>query len=417
MPEYTHTIPSGSRIVVVVSTGPLDEKQLAKIEQNDIRMLDVMGKSQGVALEELAEIGLKPRVIYDYNDNITKGAVMDQHPAARTLVSPDLDSLLLVSSGPSINERVQVNLPDVLGMEAEEAAVKLRDAGLSPQIVHYKSSSVEKGRVSAQIPDTASLVAQPEVKSKVAWVIIGVIIAALLALGYVVSERLDLSPPPPPEQVVSHVLVPNLIGLSVDEAELELQKAGLSMGQVSTAPAEDTPQGAQPGTVIQTTPAEGEEVLAGSPVSLVLAADGTVAADMVVVPDVVGFEEAAAYAIFENVHLDISVVRGPDLNVPENFVVLQSPAAGDVVPKDSVIVVVVSTGEPLDPVQLVLADVTGMPVSRATEILQDAGLVVTLPPNQATAAGEVISQMPAAGSKVLVGSVVVLGVQTTPSAP
>ena len=186
MAEFTHTIPSGSRIVVVVSTGPLDDEARAKMESDNIHMLDVMGKSQGVALEELAEIGIKPRVIYDYNDHILKGAVMDQHPTPHVLTSPQLESLLLVSSGPSINERVEVNLPDVVGMEAEEAAEKLRDAGLSPQIVHYKSSSVQKGKVSAQIPDTASLVATPEVKSKVAWVFIGIIIVALLALGYFV---------------------------------------------------------------------------------------------------------------------------------------------------------------------------------------------------------------------------------------
>jgi len=399
--------------VVVVSTGPLDPEQRAKIERDNIHMPDVMGESQGIALEKLAEIDLKPRVIYDYNDAIAKGAVMDQHPAPDSLISPDLESLLLVSSGPSINERVQVNLPDVVGMQAEEAADKLRDAGLSPQIVHYKSSSVEEGRVSAQIPDTASLVAQPEVRSKVVWVIIGVIIAALIALGYVVSEHLDLSPPPPVEQVVAQVVVPNLIGLSEGEAEVELQKAGLTLGQVSVAPAEDTPQGAQAETVIQTMPAEGEEVLEGSPVSLVLAADlYEPAADMVIVPDVVGLEEGEIDAAFEDVDLDVSVVRGPDLEVEEDFVVLQSPVAGEEVPAESVVVVVVSTGEPLDPVLIALDDVVGMPVSQATEILQDAGLVVALPPNQGAAAGSVISQIPEGGTEVLVGSVVVLGVQT-----
>jgi beta-lactam-binding protein with PASTA domain len=411
--EFTHTIPSGSRIVVVVSTGPLDEEFRTKMENDNVHMLDVMGKSQGVALEELAEIGIKPRVIYDYNDTIVKGAVMDQHPAADVLVSPKLESLLLVSSGPSINERVQVNLPDVIGMEEEEATSKLRDAGLSPQIVHYKSSSVEKGKVSAQIPDTASLVAQPEVKSKVAWVIIVAILLALLALGYFVNERMNLTPPPPAQQVVSQVVVPNLIGLSEDEAGLELQKADLTLGQVSTAPAEDTPYGAASGTVIRTTPAEGEEVLAGSPIAIVLAADAAdEVADLVVVPDVLGLDEADAYAAFEELSLKLNIVRAPDLEVEEDKVMLQSPLGGAEVAEDSVVVVIVSTGEPPEPVVFALADVIGLPVSEATEVLQGYGLVVTLPLGNESASGTVLSQIPEAGEDVLLGSVVILGVET-----
>ncbi|MCL2379586.1 MAG: PASTA domain-containing protein [Coriobacteriia bacterium] len=414
MPEYTHTIPSGSRIIVVVSTGPLDVDRRAQLEDDNLRMLDVMGKSQGVALEELAELGLKPRVIYDYNDAITKGAVMDQHPAPDSLTSPDLESLLLVSSGPSINERVQVNLPDVVGLKEESAAAKLRDAGLSPQIVHYKSSSVEKGLVSAQIPDTASLVAQPEVKSKVTWVVIGVIIAALLALGYVVYERMDVTPPPPVEHVVSQVVVPNLIGLNEGEAEVELQKAGLVLGQVSTALAEDTPEGAYPGTVIQTIPANGEEILEGSPVSIVLAADlSAIADDVVVVPDVEGLAETEVEEAFEGLDLDLSIVRAPDLEVSEDYVIVQSPIADTEVPAGSIIVVVISTGEPVDdPVIIDVEDVVGKPVSEATEALQDLGLVVTIPLVQGTAAGTVTGQIPQAGTEVLVGSVVILQVQT-----
>ena len=416
MAEFTHTIPSGSRIVVVVSTGPLDAAHKQSMEDKDIRMLDVMGKSQGIALEELAEIGLKPRVIYDYNDSIAKGAVMAQHPAAGVLTCPDMESLLLVSSGPSINERVQVNLPDVRGLEEGEASAKLKDAGLSPQIVHYKSSSVQKGKVSAQIPNTDSLVAQPEVKSKVAWIFIAVIIAALLGLGYFIFERTNIEPPPPVEHAVSQVVVPNLIGLTEESATLELQKADLSLGQVTTASAEDTPQGAVPGTVISSTPAEGQEVVEGSPISIVLAAEAPgEAADMVLVPNTVGLSEEAVLDIFEELNLTANIVRSPDLEVPEGNVIMQSPAGEAEVIEGSIVVVVISTGEPLEPTEIELADVTGLPVSEATYELQEAGLVVTLPlmggSNEA-ALGTVEGQMPEAGRSVLLGSVVILEVET-----
>lgn len=415
MAEFVHTIPSGSRVVVVVSTGPLDEEFRTQMEIDDIRMLDVMGKSQGVALEELAEIGFKPRVIYDYNDSITKGAVMDQHPAAGLLSSPKLESLLLVSSGPSINERVQVNLPNVIGMNETEATAKLKDAGLSPQIVYYKSSSVEKGKVSAQIPDYESLVAQPEVKSKVAWIIIAVIIAALLALGYFVGGRMNITPPPPIEQAVSQVVVPNLIGLTVEEVERELQKADLVLGQAITASAEDTPHGATPGTVIETAPAEGAEITAGSPITIILAGEAPgEAADMTLVPDLAGMEEGEAIILFEELDLYVNIVRAPDLEVPVDTVIMQSPAAGTEVTLESVVVVVISTGAPSEPVLLELADVREMPVSEATYALQETGLVVTLPLGNLgneTAVGSVKAQMPEPGTEVLLGSVVILEVE------
>ncbi|MCL2403547.1 MAG: PASTA domain-containing protein [Coriobacteriia bacterium] len=414
--EFTHTIPSGSRIVVVVSTGPLDDAHRQEMEDNDIRMLDVMGKSQGVALEELAEIGLKPRVIYDYSDAVAKGAVMAQHPAADVVISLELESLLLVSSGPSINERVQVNLPDVRGKEAEEAATKLRDAGLSPQIVHYKSSSVQKGKVSAQIPNTDSLVAQPEVKSKVAWIAIAVIVAVLLGLGYFIFERTNIVPPPPVEQVVSHVVVPNLLGLDEEGARLELQKLGLTLGQVTTAYAEDTPQGAAPGTVIGSIPAEGEEVIEGSPISIVLAGEAPGdALGMTLVPDVLGLDEEEALAIFEEFNLTANIIQSPNLEVREGYVLMQSPIGHTEVAEESIVVVVISTGEPLEPEELELADVTGLPVADATEKLQEAGLVVTLPlrgGGNETVLGAVVKQMPEAGEIVLLGSVVILEVET-----
>ena len=414
MAEITHTIPSGSRVVVVVSTGPLNDECLARMEAENHKMPDVLGKSQGVALEELSEAGFKPRVIYDYNDDITKGSVMDQHPPVGKLTLPELESLLLISSGPSINERVQVNLPDVIGLDAEEAESRLKDAGLSPQIVHYKSSTVEKGKVSAQIPDTASLVAVPERKSKVIWIIIAIILVALAALGYFAFERLNVAPPPPVEQVVSQVVVPDLIGLTEEQARVELAKVSLQLGQVTTASEEDTPPGKVPGTVMTATPAAGEEVLEGSPIALILAGEeGTGVGDTIIVPDAAGMSEDEVIATFEDVNLTVSIVRSPDLDIAENDVILQSPAPGAEVAPESVVVVVLSTGEPLEPVEVALEDVLGQPVSDATEALQGAGLVVTIPVGNEMAAGVVASQIPKPGIDVLVGSVVILEVKAT----
>ena len=413
MPDLPVTIPSGSRVVVVVSKGPLDDETRAALERDNLHMPDVLGKTQGAALEALADIDLHPKVIYDYNDTIGKGSVMDQHPVAGKLISPNLESLLLISSGPALNTPVQVTLPDVVGLLADEAEEQLRGAGLSPQFVHAKSSTVEAGKVLAQIPDAASLVATPEVKSRVIWVIIALIMVVLAAIGYYVFSRNTVSAPPPVEQVVSQVLVPNLIGLSEEEAKVELQKVGLTLGAVTVAAAENTPHGAKPGTVVSTTPKEGEEIVAGSSVAIEIAADTEgVPSGEVLVPNLKGLDEVGVKKALKDTGLELSVVSGPSTSTDPGLVFLQSPLADTTVPTASVVVVVLSSGEPADTTKVTLPDVVNKPVAEATQVLQDLGVVVSLAAIGEDATGPVETQVPEAGKKVYKGGVVILRIKT-----
>ncbi|MDR1775878.1 MAG: PASTA domain-containing protein [Actinomycetes bacterium] len=407
------TVPAGSRVVVVVSTGALDADALQAIETDDLTMPDVLGMSQGAALEAVSRIRLRPRVIYDYHETLRKGSVMAQHPASGTRVSPDLESLLLVSSGPSINERVPVNLPNVVGMSESDAAARLRAAGLSPQFVHEKSATVPAGLVSAQIPDEASLAVRPKSRGWIAWLLIALLVIVLAVFGIPYLSR-SFRSQTPADQGVTQVKVPDVVGKQLDDATTAIQDAGLKVGTIVYV---EATSGKKSGTVTASTPAAGQSVAADSPVILEVVGNapadqpdnGTkVIEETATVPDVSGLTEKAARKALDAAGFKVSTIDSPSETVKSGMVITQSPAAGAAVSPKSTVVIVLSSGAPADPTTVDVPEVVGLPVADATQTLQNLGLVVKLTPDGA--AGNVTEQVPAQGSTVPKGSVVILTV-------
>jgi serine/threonine-protein kinase len=376
-----------------------------------VDMPQVLGKSQGAALEAVSNVGLHPRVIYDYSDTVRKGSVMAQHPAAGVTVSPKLESLLLISSGPALNERLPVPLPSVVGMTEGAAALELRAVRLSAQFVHEKSATVPAGHVSAQIPDRDSLVTRPKTKAWVAWLVIAVIVALLAAVGVPMLLRGgSLSAIEQAKQVT----VPEVVGLSLQKATTALEEAGLKVGTVTEVKAKS---GVKAGAVVSATPEAGQEIAAGSSVALeVAAAKGsdtptvTPAPDgELQVPDVTGLDEAAARSALRAMGLSVDAVNSPSSEVKKGLVIAQSPMPDMVAVAKSSVVLVVSSGKPTYDTTVTLPEVVGLPAGDATAKVTALGLVVKIAPENVT--GSVINQIPAANSKVLANSVVLLEVQ------
>jgi serine/threonine-protein kinase len=126
----------------------------------------------------------------------------------------------------------------------------------------------------------------------------------------------------------------------------------------------------------------------------------------VAVPKLGDLREKAALAALKKAGLQASVVTGPSPKVKKGKVLLQSPAGGVMVARDSTVVVVVSGGKPADKASVTLPDLQGHAVADATSALQSLGLVVKITPENA--AGPVSAQVPAAGNVVSKGSVVIL---------
>lgn len=219
----------------------------------------------------------------------------------------------------------------------------------------------------------------------------GLIISQKQRVGQKVRQgsRIDvvvsLGPTPVP--------VPNLSGLSEQDATNQLEGAGLKVGAISRPY-----NNARKGTVLSWT-GEGQQLPRGSTVDLVVSNGPPV----VTVPSVAQDSVAAAEASLRGQQL--GVVENDVFNntVPKGVVVGTTPAAGTTVTIGTTVTVFVSKGPDL--VQIP-PTVVGESVTAATNALQAIGLNVTGVTGNPTA--NVARTSPAAGTMVLRGSSVTL---------
>jgi hypothetical protein len=133
------------------------------------------------------------------------------------------------------------------------------------------------------------------------------------------------------------LVVPGVVGESLEDAIAELEDAGLQ-----AAVAQPPPEDLDP-VVTEQNPAEGAEVEPGSVVNLVAVARSAR------VPDVRGLGERAALNTLANVGLRGQVTeRAVSEQVPAGQVSAQDPEPQTIVPIDSVVELTVSTGPPPD---------------------------------------------------------------------
>ena len=227
------------------------------------------------------------------------------------------------------------------------------------------------------------------------------------------------------------VAVPLLIGLSPVEAERAVAGLGL---QVSIERQYYSPQIPE-GRIMSQLPLPGTKVRRGWQVRVAQSLGPT----RVTIPDVTGESEHAAELNIRRRGLDVaSMAQVQALDIPADQVLAQSPtanAAQVAAPKISLLVT--TTAEPQ---AFVMPSFAGQPLGSVNRSLQDAGFKLgnvsvvapaippaedttnpnapvapsgpasppgqAPPPAQATPASIIVSQVPAAGQKVLAGAVV-----------
>jgi beta-lactam-binding protein with PASTA domain len=205
----------------------------------------------------------------------------------------------------------------------------------------------------------------------------------------------------------SNVVVPNVVGLSLDEATAEIERAKLVAVEEQTQITKSVP----PGQVLEQTPAEGESVEKGSEIRLTV--EGS--EPLVTVPDVVKRLSEDAKQRVTDAGLVAVVVATP---VGEGFqinqVVSQKPEPDEQVPPGTSVELTVAA-QKLVPVP----DVRFNPVAIAKQKIAAAGLVAEeLTPElggSGIAPGQIKSQEPAPGIEVPEKSSVKLVVAATPT--
>jgi serine/threonine-protein kinase len=233
----------------------------------------------------------------------------------------------------------------------------------------------------------------PERESRWPWV--ALLVVALLIAGGVAAYLLTR----PVKSVV-----PRVVGQSIQTASTVIQNAGFNVSTINLTSSQPS------GTVIHQSPQPGVKADEGSTVTL------TVSSGLgnTVVPGVVNLPLAKARRALTAQHLKVgSVVPQTDSTIPAGNVINTSPQAGQSVPVNSSVEVIVSSGV----AKVQVPDVSGQSEADARSALGTAGFSVsstkqtssTVPP------GTVISQSPAGGKKVAPGSRVMIVVAQAPT--
>ncbi len=198
------------------------------------------------------------------------------------------------------------------------------------------------------------------------------------------------------------ISVPQLDGLSLDDARVKLEGVGLAAGTIHQQEHEDVPMGFVIDVIVGVGVTQLEP---GSTVDLLVSSGPTDRA----IPEVIeGLTLADAALLLNDLRLDAFEVHEFHEDVPVGDVIRFEPSSSALVPVDTLVTVVISDGPEPRPVP----EVIGLDVDEATRILQDEGFVVT--GVQGDPSRPVLATDPLAGELHEKGTAVVIATQLNP---
>ena len=346
---------SDTTTVVVPPPPPTGQRPTVQINETE----NILGDKSG-------PIG-RPDDLQRRRTGIIVGAV-----AAGIVVVIALVAALLAFSGDDVGD-ANVVMPNVVGVLLEDAVAQLEDLGLEVVTVAQENPDVEANIVWSQQPADGEL----------------------LSAGDEVSVIYNPSNTPIP--------VPQLVGLSVDQARSALLNLGLTIGTIST---QNDPV-APVDTIISSTPGFGVEVLGGATIDIVVSAGkGTNP-----VPSLDGQTASDAAATLQGDPYKFAVneiIEASD-TVEPGRVIRTSPTPGTELAPGAVVTMYVSNGR----APIKVPPVTGLTETQARAQLSARGFLVVVKeyvevPTGSANDGKVISQDPSSGVDAAVGSQVSL---------
>ncbi len=190
---------------------------------------DVVGDRERAAVEAIEAEGLEVDVQRVDSDANEKGRVTDQDPDAGEVVDEGDTVTLEVGAGPDT-----IEVPDVVGDRRQDAEAEIADAGLTVGDFTTTESTDPKGTVLSSNPSAGIPVAP----------------------GTTVTLEVSSGP----------TEVPDVVGLSQDEAESAIDDAGLNVSVTE----EETDE-AEEGTVTAQSPEGGGDAVPGDTVTITVA--------------------------------------------------------------------------------------------------------------------------------------------------
>lgn len=200
--------------------------------------------------------------------------------------------------------------------------------------------------------------------------------------------------------------VPNVSGMTVEEATIELEEAGF---KVSEETGEEPSELVAEGLVSSTDPPANERHEEGTEIKLILST-GT---EEVVVPTLVGLSADEANKALKDLDLVYYSKAEHSEDIPKDQVMAQDVEAGTKIKKGETVTCTISAGPDVGTVP----DVRGQSESSARSTLESAGYKVSTSykNDDSVNAGNVISQDPSAGASVAKGTTIHLSISEGPA--
>ena len=376
--QHHDTIPSGQ----VIDQEPVAGTRLAQCSKVNlvissgpamVSVPDLVGMTQETALVTIAGVNLTASsIIQQSHDDIPAGRVISQAPPAGVMVSSGSSIELVVSSGPRT-----VTVPDLSGTRKAEAIAALEAVGLIPGMVTTQHNEF--------IPEDYVISQEPLAGTEVHY---GTQIALLISSG------------------PASIIVPDVVGMTELAARAAIEAIDLTVGTILQQPHDVVPEG----QVITQNPAAGASVSRLTTIHLVVSSGP----ELIIIPDVVGKTESAARTAIEAVYLTVGTIieqHHPTIQIGQ--VIEQEPVAGTGVIRSTSVHLVLSSG----PKVVIVPDVTGMTKENAQNEIKSAELSVgniEVQHHSSVPTGQVISQVPVAGTEVYQGSNVALVLSSGP---
>lgn len=283
-----------------------DEKGKAQVT-----VPDILGMTVEEATETLNKKGLGLSIAERaYSDKYEKGEIMEQKTAANKKVDKNTEIQVVVSNGEEI---LTVAVPDVSGQSESAAQKTLEDANLVVDSESKYDDHIEAGKVISTDP-----AAGMEVKE-------GTHVKMYVSMG------------------VEKVEVPQITGITSEEAQAALAAVGLIGGSVTEEYSEEY----DAGYVISQGKSAGSKLEKGSAVDYVVSKGSS----KVEVPDLYGMTMAEAQQALSNLGLvSGAVTSGGHSDLPEGQVMSQTIAPGSHVDRGTAIDFQTSDGPEVVPI-------------------------------------------------------------------
>ena len=237
------------------------------------------------------------------SDTVAEGSVVETDPPSGTMVAPGSTVKAKISSGSD-----SVIVPDnLINMSPEEAKQAVEALGLVWQLSsdQVASDTVENGKIAQVNPSPGSKVKK------------GQTITGTVSSG------------------TKSVTVPDLTGMTQDQAREALAAKGLKVGSVLTS--DDASQ--REGLVLFSSPEAGTSVNKGESVSI------TLSSGKVTIPDtIVGYDKSSVIAALQGLTLSVTVTEEYSEDQPAGTVIAVNPAEGSPVAQNSNVSLTVSKG-------------------------------------------------------------------------